>query len=317
MSLLQFLKKWTLPVAIAMGVALYVPFAFLPPLEPVGTWLSPFFDDSLPVLMFAVLFVTFCKVDFRKMTITRWHWWILGGQLLLLLVATALILTGRYEGENLAVMESMLCCLIAPCATASPIVTSKLGGSLEGATAYTFLSNLVMAFLIPVIFPLVNPAADVGFFSAFFIILKKICMVLLMPMLLAHFVKRYLPRFHGRIIAVRDLSFYLWAVCLAIVVGATVRNIVHAHTTVGVILLIAGISLLTCLLQFAAGKLIGHRLGYSIECGQAFGQKNTSFAIWIACAYLIPLSSLGPGCYILWQNIFNSWELAHDASKKK
>ncbi|MDD2603048.1 MAG: transporter, partial [Prevotella sp.] len=39
------------------------------------------------------------------------------------------------------------------------------------------------------------------------------------------------------------------------------------------------------------------------------GQKNTSFAIWVATAFLNPLSSVGPGCYILWQNIINSVEI--------
>ena len=36
------------------------------------------------------------------------------------------------------------------------------------------------------------------------------------------------------------------------------------------------------------------------------GQKNTAFAIWIASAYLNPLSTVGPGCYILWQNIIDT-----------
>ena len=47
----------------------------------------------------------------------------------------------------------------------------------------------------------------------------------------------------------------------------------------------------------------------AIDAGQALGQKNTAFAIWIAYTYLDPLSSVGPGCYILWQNIVNSIEL--------
>ena len=42
---------------------------------------------------------------------------------------------------------------------------------------------------------------------------------------------------------------------------------------------------------------------------QGGAQKNTAFAIWIASAYLNPLSTVGPGCYILWQNIINSVEI--------
>jgi len=39
------------------------------------------------------------------------------------------------------------------------------------------------------------------------------------------------------------------------------------------------------------------------------GQKNTVLAIWMAVTYLNPLSSVGPGSYVVWQNIINSWQL--------
>ena len=56
-------------------------------------------------------------------------------------------------------------------------------------------------------------------------------------------------------------------------------------------------------------RRIGRRFGRFNEVGQALGQKNTTFAIWIAYTYLTPLSSVGPGCYILWQNTVNSIEI--------
>lgn len=68
-----------------------------------------------------------------------------------------------------------------------------------------------------------------------------------------------------------------------------------------------------CLMQFAVGRFIGHYFDSTVNAGQALGQKNTAFAIWIAYTYLNPLSSVGPGCYILWQNIINSIEIwAHE-----
>ena len=63
--------------------------------------------------------------------------------------------------------------------------------------------------------------------------------------------------------------------------------------------------------------MIGRRFGETVNAGQALGQKNTAFAIWIACTYLTPISSVGPGCYILWQNIFNSWEIWHYSVARK
>ena len=46
--------------------------------------------------------------------------------------------------------------------------------------------------------------------------------------------------------------------------------------------------------------------GTIIERGdheELLGQKNTVLAIWMAYTYLNPLSSVGPGSYVLWQNI--------------
>ena len=49
--------------------------------------------------------------------------------------------------------------------------------------------------------------------------------------------------------------------------------------------------------------------GDRISGGQALGQKNTGFAIWMSFAFLNPLAAVGPGSYVLWQNLFNSWQL--------
>jgi BASS family bile acid:Na+ symporter len=128
-------------------------------------------------------------------------------------------------------------------------------------------------------------------------------------MALAYVVKHYMHSFHKWVVSVKDLSFYIWGLSLIIVTGTTVKNIVHAGTTAWFLCLIAGLGLLVCLIQFAIGRYVGHFFGRTQEAGQALGQKNTAFAIWIAYTYLNPLSSVGPGCYILWQNFINSIEL--------
>ena len=153
------------------------------------------------------------------------------------------------------------------------------------------------------------------FLSAFLLILYKVCLVLVLPMVLSYFVKHYLRSLNRWIVGVKDLSYYLWGCSLTIVTGTTVKNIVHADTTAGFLLLIALLGLLLCIVQFAVGRYIGHFFDRTIESGQALGQKNTAFAIWIAYTYLTPLSSVGPGCYILWQNLINSIELWQERKK--
>ncbi len=307
--LLRFLKEWTLPVAMLTGTLIYLVFAFTPQLDEAGEFFEPIIDAIFPMFMFLILFVTFCKVDFHKLRPVGWHLWVGVFQVAFVVMVVSAVLIFHIKGDNLILLEALLTCIIGPCAAAAAVVTAKLGGNLEEMTSYTFLSNFLTALLVPVCFPLIDPSVDMGFWVAFFIILYKVCLVLLVPMVLAYIVKHFMHRLHQRIISIKDLSFYLWGCSLTIVTGTTVKNIVHAESSVAFIVVIALSGLMVCLLQFAVGRYVGHFFHRTQEAGQALGQKNTAFAIWIAYTYLNPLSSVGPGCYILWQNIINSIEL--------
>ena len=298
-----------MPVAMGMGTVIYLIFGFTPQLDEAARFFAPICDAILPLFMFLVLFVTFCKVDFRQLRPVAWHFWTGLFQVVFIGVMMGLILGFHMTGDSLILMEAILMCIISPCATAAAVVTQKLGGSLEQMTTYTFLSNFITALLVPVCFPLIEKGADMTFWAAFIKILYEVFIVLIVPMLLAYVVKHYMHRLHQRIISVRDLSYYLWSCSLMIVTGTTVKNIVHANTTVVLLMAIALLGLVMCIVQFAVGRFIGHYFNHTQESGQALGQKNTAFAIWMAYTFLNPLSSVGPGCYILWQNIVNSVEI--------
>lgn len=317
MNILNFIKNWTLPVSIGTGIGVYLIFALIPALDGFATKAEPVFETLLPVFMFCVLFVTFCKVDFRKMRPVAWHWWVAVFQVLCVLAVMASILALGLHGRTLVLAEALLTCIISPCASAAPVVTQKLGGNLEEMTTYTFLSNFITALLIPICFPMLDEGADIGFITAFSLILYKVFTVLVIPMLLAYIVKHYMHGLCRRIVSVKDLSYYLWGCSLLIVSGTTMKNILHAQTSVSFLLLIALLSLVLCLFQFGCGRAIGRRFGVTVNAGQGLGQKNTAFAIWIACTYLSPLSSVGPGCYILWQNIINSWQIWRAAKRRQ
>jgi BASS family bile acid:Na+ symporter len=313
-QIVRFLKDWTLPVAMGLGALLYLIFAFTPQLEAAANFFDPIFNAILPMFMFLVLFVTFCKVDFHKMRPVAWHFWVSLFQLLFigLLMAAILLPQQSYflpRTSYLILMEGLLMCIICPCATAAAVVTQKLGGSLEQMTTFTFISNFITALLVPICFPLIEKGADITFWAAFIKILHEVFIVLIVPMLLAYIVKHYMHRLHKKIISIKDLSYYLWGCSLMIVTGTTVKNIVHSNATITLLMAIAILGLMICIVQFAVGRFIGHYFNHTQEAGQALGQKNTAFAIWMAYTYLNPLSSVGPGCYILWQNIVNSVEI--------
>lgn len=314
MDIIRFLKDWTLPVSMGTGAAVYLVFGFVPQLDGAALLFDPIMEAILPLFMFLVLFVTFCKVDFHQMRPVWWHLWVSIFNLLFVCIVMALILmlptpSRITHHSTLILLEALLMCIIAPCATAAAVVTQKLGGSLEQMTTYTFLSNFLTVMLVPVCFPMIEKSADISFMTAFWKILYQVMTLLVVPMVLAYIVKHFMHRLHRKIIAVRDLSFYLWGCSLMIVTGTTVKNIVHAEASVWLLAAIALLGLVLCIVQFAVGRFIGHFFGRTQEAGQALGQKNTAFAIWMAYTYLNPLSSVGPGCYILWQNIINSVEI--------
>ena len=317
MKVLKFIKEWTLPVAMVAGAVIYLVFAFTPALDGPGEFFEPIIDTIFPTFLFLVLFVTFCQVDFHAMRPRRWHLWVGLVQLVLLAAMAVPLICLGLQGDQLVLAECALLCLIAPCASAAPVVTAKLGGDITGMTTYMFMSNFAVSLLIPLTFPLVDPRLDMPFFSAFLFILWRVCSILVLPMVLAFIVKHYMKWLHRRVVAIPDLSYYLWCCSIVIISGTTLRNIVASGASGTIIAIIAVVSLALCIGQFALGRAMGRRRDQVIEMGQGLGQKNTAFAIWVASAYLNPLSSVGPGCYILWQNFINALEIHHHEKRAR
>ena len=309
MSFIRFLKDWTLPVAIATGVSSYLLFRYVPALDAVGDQISPVVDVVFPFTVFLTLLVTFTKVDFRQMQPHRWQAWVLAAQLALVAAVTGLVFLSDGNTEQKMLWEGTLTCVIAPAASASPVVTGKLGGNISTMTAFVILSSLASSLLIPAVFPLLERTVHVDFLSAFFIILQKVATILVLPLLLGWLIQRYAPRLQQWIARRPDLGFYCWAFSLAITSGITVKNILHSEASVALLTAIALLSFLACLVQFAIGHIIGGHSGEAINCRQAMFQKNTALAIWVSYMYLNPMASVGAGCYVLWQNIINSLEL--------
>ena len=303
------MKDWTLPVAIVIGSTAYLVFRFVPELDKAGDVMGRFFDFIFPLSVFFTLVVTFCKVDFHQMRPHRWHFALLVAQILLVGALLLVIrLTGN-EPEIKLLLESVLTCIIAPCATAAPVVTGKLGGNVSTMVTYTLISSIAVSLLIPLVFPLLEKANDITFAAAFLVILKRLSLVLVLPLVLAYSIRHGLPRLHRWIISRPNLGFYTWSFSLSITTGITVKNIVNSEASSLLLWLIAAASFVVCWLQFGIGRLVGHCYNESINAGQGMFQKNTALSIWVSYAYLHPVASVGAGCYVLWQNIINSLEL--------
>lgn len=307
--MMRFLKDWILPIAMAAGAGGYFLFhyaGFLSPLKP-AVWTAV--DILTPSLIFIQLFLTFCKIDLKDMRLTGWHWVILAFQAISALVMASVLIFVPMNEVYREIFEGAMVCLICPTATAAAVVTDKLGGNAARITVYNLMSNILAAVFVPVVFPLIEVRAVSGFFPAFLKILSKVFPLLICPFLLAVLLRYVWPKAHDFFKARAGVAFYLWAVALALAIGQTVRSMHNSTAPAAVLWMIAGAALLTCIVQFWFGKRTGKALGDTITAGQALGQKNSVLAIWMAYTYLNPISSLAPGTYAIWQNIFNSWQL--------
>ena len=118
-----------------------------------------------------------------------------------------------------------------------------------------------------------------------------------------------MPSFHKRIVATKDLAFYMWAVSLAIAIAVTCKALAHSQESMWNVGGIAVVTLVACLFQFFFGKWIGSHYGKKMEAGQALGQKNTVFIIWLGYTFLSPITAAAGGFYSVWHNLVNSWQL--------
>ncbi|MDD2799807.1 MAG: transporter [Bacteroidales bacterium] len=290
-AMLRILKAYMLPIAMTLGILF-----------------SNFFSQFagiIPYLLFSMLFVTYCKMPFDQIRFTRFHVYLVAIQLF-----GSLLVYGLLYLYNPVVAQGTMICVLAPTATAAVVITGLLGGNLASLTAFTLLSNIVVAVFSPIIFSFIGNHNELSFFQTLISILSEVFPMLALPILLAYIVKKVTPKVHAKIESIHNLSFYLWAVALVIVLAKTILFLkAHLHTDLKIELIIAGLALVVCITQFLLGRKVGSKFDNTIAGGQGLGQKNTVLAIWMAQSYLDPISSIGPGAYIVWQNSVNSFQL--------
>ena len=331
MDIMKKIKDWMLPIAMVTGASLYLLYHFMPaPVHRAGPLLAAFVDVLQPLLIFSMLFLTFCRIEPKELKPHRWHWWLLlvqGGLFVVLGFAAWALITFLPDSshDKVVLIESAMLCLICPTATAAAVVTRKLGGDVPGLTTYIVLVNLLAAILVPLVVPVIHPHSESGFWEAFSMILAKVFPLLITPCLCAWLVRYLAPGFHRKLMQYPDLAFYIWAVALAHAIAVTTKSIVHSTLSVGLLLLMSLVSLICCAFQFRMGRYVGSRYRprlrssaqaeeqgreiRKVTAGQSLGQKNTVFAIWMGYTFMTPETAIVGGLYSIWHNIYNSWQL--------
>lgn len=253
-----------------------------------------------PALIFLMLFFTFCRVRPGEMRFVRLHLWLLVAQTVI--CGAVYLLLRPFDG---VVAQGALICSLAPIAMAAVVIGGMLGANVTTMATYSLICNLYVALVAPVVLTWTGTGA-----CSFTEILARIAPLLILPFAAAQGCRLLLPRAARWVADHSQISFYMWLVSLAVVIGRTTTFIVDLHgADFRVEIALALVALVICLVQFKIGRMLGRRSGDPAAGGQSLGQKNTVLAVWMAQSFLDPISSIAPTAYIVWQNFVNSYQI--------
>lgn len=280
-----------MPIAMTVGALFYHFFGAL-------SFLTPY-------LIFGMLFLTYCNMKMTEIRWSRLHFW-----LLLIQFGGSLGVYFMLLPFNELVAQGALICVMASTGTAAPVVTDMLRGNAASVAAYALISNILLALLAPVIFSFIGTNKSIPFIDSFLAIAQRVMLLLLLPFLLALFMHKFTPTATKKIGSHAGFAFYLWTFSLCVVTGRTIEFILQQNSSNHFVEVLIGlVAAVVCLGQFLMGRTIGRRYNNTIAGGQSIGQKNTILAIWMAQLFLNPIASIGPGAYVLWQNMVNSYQV--------
>ncbi|MBR4756769.1 MAG: transporter [Bacteroidales bacterium] len=317
--IIEFLKNWMLPVAIVAGILLYLLLHFISPLAAsVEPAFSKVANEVQPVLVALMLFLQFNKVSPHDLRFRKWHLWLLVFQTsLFVILAIAAIATPN--GSLRILIECAMLCFICPTAAAAGVITDKLGGHLSDTVTYVVLINVLAAFIIPLIIPIVHPTEGISFMARFSSICMRVFPLLVLPLLLAWLVRFTMKRLHAKLLRIVGWAFYVWGVTLWLSIYLATKALITSGISVWTAVMIGLVSMACTAIQYMTGKMAGRKSSAdgteegmaadSITAGQALGQKNTGFLIWLGYSWMTPVTSVAGGLYSIWQNLFNSREL--------
>lgn len=255
----------------------------------------------------------FLRVSANDFKITKFIWALLAVQIFGAIAAYIAIYPFSPD-----IAQGAFICIFCPTATAAPVITGMLGGSVPRLVTYSIFSNVAVALLAPALFTLMGTGGDIRFLDSVMTICTKVFPLILAPLALALLFQAFAPPRPPRdsqppvsvILHLGGSIDYSGRKCCKLYNEGTRRQDPE-------MLLIAFAALIACCLQFLVGRRIGARLGDKISGAQGLGQKNTVLAIWMALTYLNPIASVGPAAYVAWQNTINSLQLFYKTKRDK
>ena len=285
------MRSIAMPISMVVGVLLYYPITLL------DKWSG---EITTPLLIFLMLFCTFCRVAIRDMKPMKLHAWLMVAQIIsTFVVYYALLPFGT------TVAQGGMICALTPMAMGAMVLAGMLGAKVETMATHSLICNLLTAFIIP---PILSAWGEGS--CTVVEILSRVTPLLILPFVVAQLCRWIAPKVAHKIGKNAMLSFYMWLLSLVIIMGKITYFVIEGGVeNVRTEIILAVVALVICLLQFGVGHWLGRKYGDTVAGAQALGQKNTIFAIWLSQSFLNPLACIAPTAYIVWQNIVNSYQI--------
>ncbi len=201
---------------------------------------------------------------------------------------------------------------ISPTAISAPAMMSFLRGNVDYVTFSVILTNSLVAIAVPFLIPLIHPGNLISTQKVFL----SIVALFLTPLVLSRLLKLIAVDLSCSLIRLKIIGFYTWNIILFIASAKATHFILEeSNAPPKTIAAIAVISLIICTVNFRLGRFIGGK-DFAREASQSLGQKNTMFTVWLSLSFLNPVVALGPMFYILYHNLYNSYQLIQIKNRK-
>ena len=248
-----------------------------------------------------MLFFVFLDTELNRDSITKTHLYILAVNIIVPVFVYYVI---HFFDEQLAVIAFVTA--LAPTAAASTAVIRLLDGKVEFTIVSVLVTNIAIAVITPFLLtPILHSTGEVSFSF----ILINVGSVLVIPLAAAYGVKYFLPAVKKLLSPYKDVPYYLLIINVYLAV-AKANDFLSTDTSAGLgfIINIGIIVLVICVFYFWFGMILGGK-NYRLEAGQSLGQKNNSYTVWLALTFVNPVAAIGPVFYILYHNMYISYQL--------
>ena len=270
---------------------------FLGILLPIGhhlTFLVRYF-------VMVMLFFAFLDVKIDRGIITLDHLKVVVLNVLIPLVVFYLI-----RPFNLVAALAAFVICSAPTAAGAPVMAVFMKKKVSFVTASVILTSPVMALTIPFTLPLVlEVESSINAWD----ILLPVAQVVFIPLILAQLIRNYWSALTLWFRQFSNVPFYLFLANVYIASAKASNYIINDEQTAWYEFVWIALTIgVICFFQFKIGEWVSSKEMY-VESGLALGRKNTMFALWLALTFVNPITALGPIFYIVFHNIYNSWQI--------